>query len=210
MKARTLLSSAILAGSLFIFGCQQDAQQADSTANGTGETVDQTAPVGDAQIEGSEQVVFLRSQPQFSTFVELAEATGLLQEIGEANGLTLFVPTNEAFQALGAEQLDAVNSDKMLARNVLAAHSTIGTISATDLKEIPDLRMLSQQGDVYDIESRDGSFFIGEARIVEADAFNGPVYIHVIDTVLRPDAMDENAEPDEATINLWYLPQSLR
>lgn len=210
MKARTLLFSAILAGSLFIFGCQQEAQQSDAAANGTGETVDQTSTVGDAQIEGSEQVVYLRSQPQFSTFVELAEATGLLQEIGEANGLTLFVPTNEAFQALGAEQLDAVNSDKMLARNVLAAHSTIGTISATDLKEIPDLRMLSQQGDVYEIESRDGSFFIGEARIVEADAFNGPVYIHVIDTVLRPEAMDENAEPDEATINLWYLPQSLR
>ncbi|MFN7172663.1 MAG: fasciclin domain-containing protein [Fimbriimonadaceae bacterium] len=199
-----------MAGSLFIFGCQQEAQQSDAAANGTGETVDQTSTVGDAQIEGSEQVVYLRSQPQFSTFVELAEATGLLQEIGEANGLTLFVPTNEAFQALGAEQLDAVNSDKMLARNVLAAHSTIGTISATDLKEIPDLRMLSQQGDVYEIESRDGSFFIGEARIVEADAFNGPVYIHVIDTVLRPEAMDENAEPDEATINLWYLPQSLR
>jgi uncharacterized surface protein with fasciclin (FAS1) repeats len=210
MKARSLLFSAVLAGSVLVFGCQQDAQQADASANGAGETASQTALNGEAKIEGSEQIVFLRSRPQLSTFLELAEATGLLQEIGEANGLTLFVPTNEAFQALGAEQLDAVNSDKMLARNVLAAHATIGTISANDLKEIPDLRMLSQKGDVYNVEFRNGSFFIGEARIIEADAFNGPICIHVIDKVLRPEAMDENAEPEEATINLWYLPKNLR
>lgn len=109
-----------------------------------------------------------------------------------ASNLTVFAPTNEAFEALGEETLNAVLADQeqltgillyhvidggLLAADVVAAAGTDGQLTATTL-----------QGGTLDITiDADGNVFVNGIQVISFDiqAENG--VIHVIEGVLLPE-----------------------
>lgn len=46
------------------------------------------------------------------TIQDLAQTAGLLDKLGEPGQYTLFAPTNEAFDSLGSDVLERIQSDK--------------------------------------------------------------------------------------------------
>ena len=72
--------------------------------------------------------------PRFSTLVSLVQKAGLVEAISGAGPVTVFAPTNEAFDEAsqgGACDLPAVLADPALLAKVLTYHVVAGGIKGT-------------------------------------------------------------------------------
>src|SRR4051812_32288342 len=72
----------------------------------------------------------------FSTLVAAAKAAGLVDALGAKGPITVFAPTNEAFDKLGKEKIEAVLKDKELLTKILKAHIVEGTVLAADVVKL--------------------------------------------------------------------------
>lgn len=121
----------------------------------------------------------------FDTLVTALEAAGLVETLQGAGPFTVFAPTDEAFAKLPKGDLDALlaNPEKLAA--VLTYHVVPGKVMAADVVGLESAKTV--QGQSIDIGTSDGVTVDG-AKVVKADipATNG--VIHVIDTVILPEA----------------------
>jgi uncharacterized surface protein with fasciclin (FAS1) repeats len=118
-------------------------------------------------------------------FVAVAEAKEAAALKSLEKQLTLFAPTDAAFQALGANNFKKLVTDTDAAQKLLRAHlieSALTTKTLTDLdgKETP--RTL--QGVALRVEKGKDGFRVGGAKIVTADIVCSNGVIHTIDAVL--------------------------
>ncbi len=121
----------------------------------------------------------------FDTLVTAVQAAGLESALRGEGPLTLLAPTDEAFDALGAEAISALLADPETLADILLYHVIDGAVPASVVSTLSSATTLN--GD--DIYIADGSIYInGVALVVTADiqATNG--IIHVLDTVLIPPA----------------------
>ena len=119
----------------------------------------------------------------FSTLVAAAKAAGLVDALGAKGPMTVFAPTNAAFEKLGKETLDKVLADKELLTKILKAHIVEGSVMAADV-----VKLDGKDVNGFTIKIDGDKVMIGTATVTKADikAKNGVV--HVIDTVLVPTA----------------------
>lgn len=118
---------------------------------------------------------------RFSTLVGIVSDLGLVDALAN-DELTVFAPTNEAFDAIS----DAIPSltDEDL-EQIVTYHLTGGTILSTDLVAQQDVEML--QGERTLVQSSAAGVRInGFANVVEADLTADNGVIHAIDQVLLP------------------------
>jgi len=125
--------------------------------------------------------------------IKKADLTTALQD---AEDITVFAPTDEAFekllQQLDLESLDDVPMEAL--GRILKHHVVAGIRKAADLSDGDELGTLL--GDSLDIEVEDGGVVVdGDALVIKADVVTGNGVVHVIDTVLQPE--DEDDEDDE-------------
>ena len=74
--------------------------------------------------------------PEFSILASLVEQAGIARALdSEHYDLTVFAPTNAAFEALGQETLEAVQADRRLLRKILKNHIVRGSQSSGSLIE---------------------------------------------------------------------------
>jgi len=121
--------------------------------------------------------------PQLSTFSQLIEQAGLKAELNAAGPLTVFAPSNEAFKAVPAKTMEALNQNPAQLKAVLSYHLVAGKLAAADIK---NANVATLNG-ANVATARAGSFVTIEDALVqdgELSASNGVV--HVIDRVLTP------------------------
>jgi uncharacterized surface protein with fasciclin (FAS1) repeats len=127
---------------------------------------------------------------QFTTFLKAVEATNLTTVLKTQQGLTLFAPTDAAFAALPAGELDKL----MLPENAATLQKvlTYHLINA----RVDSSKIAGAKGDVKTVEGSavtlDGSGakpMIDGAAIVQADVSTTNGVLHVIDKVLMPKDM---------------------
>jgi len=123
---------------------------------------------------------------QFNTLIAAAKAAGLAGALSGDGPLTVFAPTDEAFNALPAGTIDSLlepgNKDKLA--QILKYHVISGRIGSASLADGVQLDTLA--GATATISAAEAGFTIQGARIVatDIDASNGVV--HVIDRVILP------------------------
>ncbi|MGB6219883.1 fasciclin domain-containing protein [Haloferula sp.] len=72
--------------------------------------------------------------PDFSILTDLVKKAGYSNVFAsDALELTVFAPTNAAFEALGEETLEAVSSDRRLLRSILRNHIAFGSLTSDEL-----------------------------------------------------------------------------
>lgn len=134
------------------------------------------------------------SNPDFSTLAAAIQAAGLAETLAGPGPYTVFAPTNAAFAALPAGELDSLllpeNKDKLV--KILSYHVIPGSVGSAALPAEADATATASINNL-DLSVRvaaDGTPMVNQAKITQADipASNG--VIHVIDTVLIP-RMDE-------------------
>ena len=130
--------------------------------------------------------------PDHTTLVAAVQAAGLVDVLANNGPLTVFAPTNEAFDQLPEGTVDNLlkPENKMSLVNLIHFHATPGTYKEDFLK---DGMVLGQaQGDKLDVVVQDdGTIKIGGATILGSVAATNGV-VHVVDQVLLPPDKSQN------------------
>lgn len=114
--------------------------------------------------------------PDLSTFVSAIEAAGLTEQIETAQTITVFAPTNKAFEALPPGVFDALQADKAKLKDVVLYHFVEG--------EVPSEKLKGSALSIAALNGKPLKDVIGDAAVVEADKRASNGVVHVIDTVL--------------------------
>ncbi|MCC5951947.1 MAG: fasciclin domain-containing protein [Acidimicrobiia bacterium] len=130
----------------------------------------------------------------FTILVDLVTEAGLADTLATEE-LTVFAPTDEAFEALPPEVLEAVGNDVDLLTSILTYHVVAGTVLSGDVVELDGQTVETLSGASFTIEVDgetvtiiDGAGVSHEVVDVDVMASNG--VIHVLNSVLLPEALD--------------------
>lgn len=123
----------------------------------------------------------------FETLVAAVQAAELVDTLKGEGPFTVFAPTDEAFEALGAtveELLLPENKDKLTA--ILTYHVVPGKVMSGDLTD--DMEAATVQGQSVTIDL-DNGVMIEDANVTTADIETSNGVIHVIDKVIVPEGV---------------------
>lgn len=124
----------------------------------------------------------------FNTLVVAAEAAGLLDALSGDEPLTVFAPTDEAFDRLpeGTVQslLNPENIDQL--RQILLYHVVEGRVYSDQALELEEAQSLA--GPMLKIRAGKKGAFINKSKLTALDIEASNGVIHVIDAVLLPPA----------------------
>lgn len=153
-------------------------------SNGVIHAIDTVLSPPEEPIEIESILDVLRLDGRFAMLLAALEATGLDVALAGPGPLTLFAPTDEAFNALGKETIDALLADPAALTDILRYHVVERELGALELLIRRHVKTL--QGDTVQVGVRRGALTIDGAKVLapNVDAPNG--LIHVIDGVLLP------------------------
>ncbi|MGL4611815.1 MAG: fasciclin domain-containing protein [Trueperaceae bacterium] len=145
-------------------------------------------------LESNEEITVLQGLQEdenFSTLVSLLESSGLSEQLSSSSSITLFAPTNQAFDTLGEEQLNALSTDSTALTEVLQMHVSQGEYLVLDLDKSEEGAVSSLSGEPYAIEQSASGLSVNGADLISTDVDN--VYsngvVHAISNVVLPATM---------------------
>ena len=122
----------------------------------------------------------------FKVLVDALKAADLVETLQGKGPFTVFAPTDDAFDKLPKETLNALlkPESKGKLRNILQNHVVEGRMSAGDVTGKQSIKTV--QGDSLRVRSKGDIVRIGDATVTKTDikAENG--VIHAIDAVMLP------------------------
>ena len=122
----------------------------------------------------------------FNTLVAAVKAADLAETLSGEGPFTLFAPTDAAFAALPegtlADLLKPENKEKLA--GILTYHVVSGKVLAKDVVKLTEAATV--QGSKVDIEVKDGTVMVDQAKGVKTDIPCKNGVIHVIDAVILP------------------------
>lgn len=124
------------------------------------------------------------SSPQFSTLVKLVKSAGLAGALSGKQKLTVFAPTNAAFNKVPKSTLNKLAHNKKLLKAVLLYHVVSGEVLAKQVVKLHSVKTLN--GAKLKIHVRNGTVFVNQARVTKANVLASNGVIHVINGVLIP------------------------
>ena len=172
-------------GALLALGCQrQEAAAPDSAARKTAprKHASNTPPLHPTNI-----VSLASASKDHTTLVAAIEAADYVTSVAASGPLTVFAPTNEAFDELPPGTVDGLlepkNADQL--RKILQYHVTTSALPVASFTDGQRLAMAN--GAKTTIRVKDGQISINDANVTSSvPASNG--MLHIIDGVLLPPA----------------------
>lgn len=141
----------------------------------------------DAEQPASRDIVdTLASTGQFTTLVAALEAADLVDMLKGPGPLTIFAPTDEAFEELGAGTVQHLMSPKFKGQltTVLTYHVVATSIVSSDIADART-NIKTVEGGRLSVDATDG-IKVNDGSVTAADIEASNGVIHVIDTVLLP------------------------
>jgi transforming growth factor-beta-induced protein len=122
----------------------------------------------------------LAEDSDYSTLVSLVPAQ--LLDALEADELTVFAPTNTAFENIPAEVLESLTDEEITL--IITYHLVAGTIMSGDVPQQGDVETV--QGEHILVQSGNGVTINGSSEVVDADITASNGVVHGINEVLLP------------------------
>lgn len=187
MIQKTLLSlGLVLAAAVGFAACSPNpaSQVDDSMMVETDETLENYESQEMTETQPTMSIVELaQSSGSFTTLLAAAEAAGLVEALSTAE-VTLFAPTDEAFEALPEGTLEELLADTEKLSAILQYHVVPGKVTAAELVSIPAATTL--QGEELQVSTDGAGVMVNDATVLQSDVMATNGVIHVIDTVLMP------------------------
>lgn len=125
------------------------------------------------------------NNPILSTLVSAVQQAGLVDTLNGEGPFTIFAPTNDAFAAIPADQLQAVLADKDMLTSILTYHVIAGqSMSSAEL--ISAGTVTTVNGGVLTIGSDNGTLTVNGAKTACMDVHTANATVHIIGQVLLP------------------------
>lgn len=167
-----------------------------------GEACSQLPAEGDGSAESmAEQPVAAAAatNPLLTDLVDAIDEADLAETLDDLDEATVFGPTNDAFDAVPQEQLDALYDDTDRLTAVLTTHVVPEALTLEDLRSGGPFTTV--EGGELTVEFPEGADLpvvrtpVASASVVCGNVQTGNAVVHVIDTVLTP----QEAQSDAAT-----------
>lgn len=129
----------------------------------------------------------INNNPHFSTFAQALRTSGIIKELEGENELTIFVPSNQAFQRVPPQLLSPENKEKLA--KILKHHIIDEIYNRSDLKTD---QIEALDGNNLNIEMIGHRIKVDNANIIQTDIKASNGVIHVIDVVLMPENQNQN------------------
>ena len=119
--------------------------------------------------------------PALSTLVTAVTKAGLADTLNNAENITLFAPTNDAFAKVPQGTLDQVLADKQALTNILTYH-VVGQRPA----DLDSGSLTTLQGGTVQTAKAGDTYTANDAHVVCGNIQTRNATVHLIDTVLMP------------------------
>ncbi|MFJ6645967.1 fasciclin domain-containing protein [Streptomyces sp. NPDC091290] len=122
--------------------------------------------------------------PALSTLVTAVKKAGLVDTLNNAQGITVFAPTNDAFGKIPKATLDKVLNDKAMLTKILTYHVVGQKLTPKDMENgsfdtLEKSKVVtSGSGESYTVQ--------GSAKVVCGNVTTANATVYIIDTVLMP------------------------
>ena len=182
---RIIRATAIAAAlTLTVAACSDDAEEAEETTT----TVEAETTEAEGAAEPGTIVDVAGEAGSFTTLLAAAEAAGLVDTLSGDGPLTVFAPTDEAFEAALADL--GLTADELLAsedlEGILTYHVVSGEVLAADVVELDGQSVATVNGAEVAISVDGDTVMVNDATVTSTDIEASNGVIHVIDTVLLP------------------------
>ncbi len=129
--------------------------------------------------------------PSLSTLLTAVVTAELADDLADAEAITVFAPTDDAFAALPDGTLGALLGDIPALSEILLYHVLGASVEAADVTTgwpltLADLSLFARVAVESTVEGETRSVFVNGATVTTADIVGTNGVIHVIDTVLLP------------------------
>jgi len=128
-----------------------------------------------------------------TAFLGAAENASVASTLLGAEDLTIFAPSNSAFQDIGSLTSN-LTMDQLA--NILSYHVIEGTVAYSS--DLSNTSLTTLQGDDVEITIANGSVMVNNATVTNANILFAGGVIHVIDQVLNPNQMSSNSSSNSS------------
>lgn len=157
--------------------------QAAQTAQGEAST----PAVANKVVAKGDIIETAKASGQFTIFLKAVDATNLTSVLKTNKNLTVFVPTDAAFAALPAGELDRLMLNKAQLQKLLTHHVVNARVKSTKIKNARG-PVTTVAGDQLILDGSGDVLLAGNADIVQPDVIATNGVIHVVDKVIMPGA----------------------
>lgn len=127
------------------------------------------------------------ADPRLSYFSMLLHEAGLTDVVRVTGPITIFAPTDQAFDELSADTNARLSSDPALLSQLLGHHVAEGLYPAAQLTATP---IVMVDGDVLDVHTDGATTIVDGVPIVDPDLRAGNGIVHVVNDLLMPGELD--------------------
>jgi uncharacterized surface protein with fasciclin (FAS1) repeats len=200
---RTALTAVALLGALALAACgntddtpSNNAPAAPAPAESSAAPAAAEGPFGPAcagvpasgpgslAVIANEPVATAASQsPELSTLVTAVKTAGLVDTLNNAQDITLFAPTNDAFAKIPQATLSKVLADKQALTNILTYHVVQERRAPSDLDSAS---LTTLQGGAITTAKSGDTYTVDDATVVCGNVPTSNATVYLIDTVLMP------------------------
>lgn len=157
------------------------------------QTADTAAPAAQAPaaaapvVAKGDLIQTAQASGQFSTFLKAVSSVNLTSVLKTNQNLTLFAPTDAAFAALPAGELDKLMApdNGPLLQKVLTYHLINAKVDSSKIKGAKG-EVKSVEGSALMLDGSGATPMVDGANIVQADVMASNGVLHVVDKVLLP------------------------
>ncbi len=130
----------------------------------------------------------LAADERFTIFVDAVQEAGLSEMLDEDGLLTVFAPTDSAFNKIPAEELDRIMADHKLLKEIISGHIVEDEFWTDDLIEADSVETINNK--MLTITKVGEQVLVNDIPIIEPDieCYNG--VIQMIDSVMLPSPGD--------------------
>lgn len=130
----------------------------------------------------------LINEGRFTTLVAAIERASLMQGLMEPASITIFAPTDEAFSKLPSGTVGILLDNPPELTKLLTYHLIADRIPSSNIARLSSTK--TAEGSTLQVDTSNG-VHINNARVIAADIEADNGVIHVIDTVLVPQSLNQ-------------------
>jgi transforming growth factor-beta-induced protein len=126
----------------------------------------------------------IKGDRNLSTLAAAVKAAKLESTLKDMKSdLTIFAPTNKAFEKLGEDTVNGLIKNPEKLKSILLYHAVSGSVLRSALRG--DGRVKTVQGSNIHFDEKGSKLFINDSEVTEANILASNGVIHVIDEVLE-------------------------
>ncbi|KAM4621411.1 transforming growth factor-beta-induced protein ig-h3 [Polymixia lowei] len=126
----------------------------------------------------------LKADDRFSLLVGAIQTAGMTELMNQQGALTVFAPTNDAFNAMSRPELNRLMRNRQELAGVLKYHMGEGMLVSGGVGSHTRLQPL--QGDKLELGMRNSTVYVNKIPAVEADLMATNGVIHAVNSIVKP------------------------